>query len=78
MASCAEAVHYFLHCNVPSLDGNKNGIPCEDLCVRDRVKGSTEEKKKEMCSLISRAPFFLSDGRMSRGVNPLECGHHQS
>jgi len=49
MASCAEAVHYYLHCGAGGLDGNKNknGIPCEDLCVRDRVKGNTEEKKKE-------------------------------
>jgi hypothetical protein len=78
MASCAEAVHYFVHCGVRPLDGNKNGIPCEDLCVRDRVKGTTEEKRKEMCSLIKRAPFFLFEGRMSRGVMHPECSQHQS
>jgi hypothetical protein len=77
MVSCAEAVHYFVHCHVQGLDGNHNGIPCEDLCVRDRVKGTLEEKKREMCSLINRAPYFTFEGRLSRGVPPLDCDQHQ-
>lgn len=33
MNSCDEANYYLSHCNVPSLDKNRNGIPCENLCA---------------------------------------------
>jgi micrococcal nuclease len=32
MASCDEANFYFTHCGVKTLDGNHNGMPCENLC----------------------------------------------
>ena len=32
MISCEEAKFYFTTCNLPYLDGNKNGVPCEKLC----------------------------------------------
>lgn len=33
MASCVEAKIYFTQCNVKSLDGNGDGVPCENLCA---------------------------------------------
>jgi endonuclease YncB( thermonuclease family) len=33
MSSCDEANFYLAHCGVKSLDGNKNGMPCEELCA---------------------------------------------
>lgn len=32
MVSCDEARFYFTHCGVKMLDGNHDGIPCENLC----------------------------------------------
>lgn len=32
MDSCAEAYFYLTRCGVATLDGNRNGIPCESLC----------------------------------------------
>ena len=32
MASCAEAEHYFLQCGLTTIDGNRDGQPCEQLC----------------------------------------------
>ncbi|MCB1919582.1 MAG: excalibur calcium-binding domain-containing protein [Candidatus Competibacteraceae bacterium] len=32
MSSCDEAKFYLTQCGVSSLDGNKDGIPCESLC----------------------------------------------
>ena len=32
MSSCDEAYFYFTHCAVTALDGNHDGIPCQDLC----------------------------------------------
>ena len=32
MTSCEEAKFYLTHCGVGSLDGNKDGVPCEKLC----------------------------------------------
>ncbi len=32
MANCAEARYYLAHCGVRSLDGNRDGTPCETLC----------------------------------------------
>ena len=32
MASCEEAKFYLTSCGVGSLDGNKDGVPCENLC----------------------------------------------
>ncbi len=32
MNSCEEANFYLSHCNVQSLDKNRNGVPCENLC----------------------------------------------
>jgi hypothetical protein len=32
MASCEEAKFYLTQCGVGSLDGNKDGVPCEKLC----------------------------------------------
>ena len=33
MSSCDEAHFYLTHCGVKSLDRNKNGMPCEELCA---------------------------------------------
>jgi len=33
MASCEEAMHYFTTCHLKELDGNRNGIPCDNLCA---------------------------------------------
>ncbi len=33
MAACDEANFYLTHCGVKSLDGNKDGVPCESLCA---------------------------------------------
>ena len=35
MQSCEEAKIYFLKCGVKSLDGNGDGVPCENLCVTE-------------------------------------------
>lgn len=32
MNSCKEVMFYFNNCNLPKLDGDKDGIPCEKLC----------------------------------------------
>ena len=32
MSSCSEARHYLLNCGVNTLDGDKDGVPCENLC----------------------------------------------
>lgn len=32
MANCEEAKFYLTQCGVSSLDGNKDGVPCEKLC----------------------------------------------
>ena len=32
MQSCAEAKYYLVNCGLMSLDGDKDGIPCESLC----------------------------------------------
>jgi hypothetical protein len=32
MTSCEEAKFYLTQCGVSSLDGNKDGVPCEKLC----------------------------------------------
>lgn len=32
MSSCAEARHYLLRCGLQTLDGNSDGVPCENLC----------------------------------------------
>lgn len=34
MSSCDEANFYFTQCGVTALDGNHDGIPCQDLCGR--------------------------------------------
>lgn len=33
MNSCDEANYYLMHCGLKSLDRNKNGMPCEELCA---------------------------------------------
>jgi hypothetical protein len=32
MSSCEEAIFYLTHCNLKSLDGDGDGLPCESLC----------------------------------------------
>jgi len=32
MADCAEAEHYFQNCGLSRLDGDSDGVPCENLC----------------------------------------------
>ncbi|MEI2782945.1 MAG: excalibur calcium-binding domain-containing protein [Candidatus Competibacter sp.] len=32
MASCEEAKFYLTQCGVATLDGNRDGVPCEMLC----------------------------------------------
>lgn len=32
MNSCDEAYFFFVHCDMKILDGNRDGVPCEDLC----------------------------------------------
>lgn len=32
MASCEEAGHYLTQCGIKTLDGNGDGVPCENLC----------------------------------------------
>ncbi|MFA5825539.1 MAG: thermonuclease family protein [Gallionellaceae bacterium] len=36
MSSCDEANFYLTHCGAKSLDRNKNGIPCEELCAGNK------------------------------------------
>lgn len=65
MASCAEAMHSFEVCHVDDLDGSpRNGIPCQALCGDDVAT---------MCDRVRRAPFFISDGRMSKSSGPASC-----
>ncbi|MEO8342655.1 MAG: excalibur calcium-binding domain-containing protein [Gallionella sp.] len=33
MASCDEAKYYFAQCGIRTLDGNGDGVPCEQLCA---------------------------------------------
>ncbi|WP_199708141.1 excalibur calcium-binding domain-containing protein [Teichococcus wenyumeiae] len=32
MTSCAEAQFYFRQCGLSRLDGDRDGVPCEQLC----------------------------------------------
>ncbi|WP_095046150.1 excalibur calcium-binding domain-containing protein [Brevundimonas diminuta] len=32
MTSCAEAQFYLMQCRLESIDGNRDGEPCEQLC----------------------------------------------
>lgn len=34
MNNCDEAMYYYEACNVSSLDGDKDGVPCEELCLQ--------------------------------------------
>lgn len=34
MTSCAEAKYYLANCGAKSMDGDKDGIPCESLCKK--------------------------------------------
>lgn len=34
MRSCDEAKFYNINCGLKKLDGNKDGIPCETICLR--------------------------------------------
>jgi endonuclease YncB( thermonuclease family) len=36
MSSCEEAHFYLTRCGVKSLDRNKNGVPCEELCMEKK------------------------------------------
>ena len=36
MTSCGEALYYLRRCRVQSLDGNRDGVPCESLCSSQR------------------------------------------
>lgn len=36
MDSCEEARHYLSQCGVSSLDGDKDGVPCEKICGSNR------------------------------------------
>lgn len=38
MTSCEEAKFYLAQCGVGSLDGNKDGVPCETLCRKHVVQ----------------------------------------
>lgn len=33
MSSCDEAYFYFVHCDMKVLDSNRDGVPCETLCI---------------------------------------------
>lgn len=35
MKTCEEAKIYYMQCGVRSLDGNGDGVPCENLCVKE-------------------------------------------
>ena len=37
MDSCAEAVAYLRQCEVRTLDGDRDGVPCDQLCARFEV-----------------------------------------
>jgi len=37
MTSCEEAKFYLSQCKIKSLDGDGNGIPCENLCLPDKM-----------------------------------------
>jgi endonuclease YncB( thermonuclease family) len=37
MKTCEEAKIYFQQCGVQTLDGNGDGVPCESLCVAEKV-----------------------------------------
>lgn len=37
MVSCEEAKIYLLQCGVQTLDGNGDGVPCENLCVAEAI-----------------------------------------
>ena len=37
MTSCEEAKYYLAHCHVATLDGDRDGIPCESLCAPNPV-----------------------------------------
>ena len=47
MSSCAEACDYFLQ-GYSSLDRDKDGIPCENVCYEPcKAKTKKDEKKKK-------------------------------
>jgi hypothetical protein len=34
MTNCAEAQFYFRQCGLTRLDGDRDGVPCEEICRR--------------------------------------------
>ena len=44
MSSCDEAKHYLTQCGVKTLDGDRDGIPCEKLCANQKKTGETPIK----------------------------------
>jgi hypothetical protein len=48
IATCAEAAYRFRTCGHRWLDGDRNGIPCQDKCGRDA---------KTMAERMAAAPF---------------------
>lgn len=44
MASCEEAKFYLTQCGVKSLDGNGDGVPCENLCAPQKSVSNHTKK----------------------------------
>ena len=38
MKTCEEAFFYLKQCGVKALDGNADGVPCEEMCASDRYR----------------------------------------
>lgn len=56
MSSCAEAHHKLTVCGHSKRDGDNDGIPCEDLCGKDRATYAARLKAQSGKALAATAP----------------------
>jgi hypothetical protein len=55
MVNCAEATYYFSECGLSRLDGDSDGIPCEDLCGKSYETYQRRHGAQSQQSLIAPA-----------------------
>ncbi len=75
MSSCAEAHHRYAVCGYKSLDRDKDGIPCENLC-RDSLDIYKKRRRAEEvspASVVAPGKQGFLVGNPSSGAGSLSC-----
>jgi hypothetical protein len=66
MTSCDEAYYHLQRCGRKSLDRDKDGIPCEAICVEKADRGEVSEEKGFDLSGIWVGEGYECDGQVSQ------------